>query len=85
MAELFRSIKKPSPWASHLSNDFNEWKLPPDLRSPRALVTLCSVLSKLTEMNGQKAHEFALGGRLDVNLVAAMGHSSGEAFATLAC
>jgi predicted dienelactone hydrolase len=43
------------------------------------------VLSKLTEMNGQKAHDFALGGRLNVSLVAAMGHSSGGAFATLAC
>jgi dienelactone hydrolase len=43
------------------------------------------VLSKLTEMNGQKTHEFALGGRLDVNRVAAMGHSSGGGFATLAC
>jgi predicted dienelactone hydrolase len=43
------------------------------------------VLSKLTEMNGQKAHEFALGGRLDLDRVAAMGHSSGGAFATLAC
>jgi hypothetical protein len=43
------------------------------------------VLSKLTEMNGQKAREFALGGRLSVNRVAAMGHSSGGAFATLAC
>ncbi len=43
------------------------------------------VLSKLTEMNDQKANEFALGGRLDLNRVAAMGHSSGGAFATLAC
>jgi predicted dienelactone hydrolase len=43
------------------------------------------VLSKLTEMNGQKSHEFALGGRLDLDRVAAMGHSSGGAFATLAC
>jgi predicted dienelactone hydrolase len=43
------------------------------------------VLSKLTEMNRQKAREFALGGRLSVNRVAAMGHSSGGAFATLAC
>jgi dienelactone hydrolase len=43
------------------------------------------VLSKLAEMNGQKAHDFALGGRLDLNRVAAMGHSSGGAFATLAC
>lgn len=43
------------------------------------------VLSKLTEMNGQNAQEFALGGRLDLNRVAAMGHSAGGAFATLAC
>jgi predicted esterase len=43
------------------------------------------VLGKLTDMKGQKAHEFALGGRLDVNRVAAIGHSSGGAFATIAC
>ncbi len=43
------------------------------------------VLSHLVEMNGQKAQEFGLGGRLDVNRVAAIGHSSGGAFATLAC
>jgi dienelactone hydrolase len=43
------------------------------------------VLSKLVEMNSQGAHEFPLEGRLDVNRVAAMGHSSGGAFATLAC
>lgn len=43
------------------------------------------VLNKLTELNDQKTHEFALDGRLDVHLIAAMGHSAGGAFATLAC
>jgi pimeloyl-ACP methyl ester carboxylesterase len=43
------------------------------------------VLSKLAEMNSERAHKFSIEGRLDIDRVAAIGHSSGGAFATLAC
>jgi dienelactone hydrolase len=43
------------------------------------------VLNKLTELNNSGAHDFLLGGRLDLNRIAAMGHSAGGGFATGAC
>jgi pimeloyl-ACP methyl ester carboxylesterase len=42
------------------------------------------VLDRLTEANGN-AKEFLLAGRLDLNNVAAMGHSAGAEFAARAC
>lgn len=46
---------------------------------------LIFVLNELTRLNEKNAQSFSLGGRLDMNRVAAMGHSSGGANATLAC
>jgi dienelactone hydrolase len=43
------------------------------------------VLNKLTELDTTKTPNFPLGGRLDMSHVAAVGHSAGGAFATLAC
>jgi predicted dienelactone hydrolase len=43
------------------------------------------VLDKLTELNSVDAQHFPLAGRLDLNSVAAMGHSAGGAFAARAC
>jgi dienelactone hydrolase len=46
---------------------------------------LTFVLNKLTGLDDSKAQNFSLGGRLDLNRVAAIGHSLGGANATLAC
>ncbi len=43
------------------------------------------VLDRLTALNGGDARSFPLAGRLDLNRVAAMGHSAGAEFAALAC
>jgi dienelactone hydrolase len=43
------------------------------------------VLNKLAELNKSGAQGFPLGGRLDLNRVAAVGHSAGGDFATRAC
>jgi dienelactone hydrolase len=43
------------------------------------------VVDHLTEMNSGDAHQFPLAGRLDLNRLAAMGHSAGAEFAARAC
>jgi dienelactone hydrolase len=43
------------------------------------------VKERLAELNASGSQEFLLAGRLDVNRVAAMGHSAGGAFAARAC
>jgi len=43
------------------------------------------VLNRLAELNAGDAQEFFLAGRLDVNRLAAMGHSAGAEFAARAC
>jgi predicted dienelactone hydrolase len=43
------------------------------------------VLNKLTELNKSGAQGFLLNGRLDLNRIAAVGHSAGGGFATGAC
>jgi pimeloyl-ACP methyl ester carboxylesterase len=43
------------------------------------------VLNRLTELNAGDARQFPLAGRLDLNRVAAMGHSAGAEFAARAC
>ena len=43
------------------------------------------VLNRLTELNAGGRQQFLLAGRLDLNRVAAMGHSAGAEFAALAC
>lgn len=43
------------------------------------------VLDRLTELNAGDAQGFPLAGRLDLNRLAAMGHSAGAEFAALAC
>jgi dienelactone hydrolase len=46
---------------------------------------LMFALNRLTELNKGNEEKFVLRGRLDLNRVAAMGHSAGGAHATLAC
>jgi predicted esterase len=46
---------------------------------------LIFVMNKLSRLNNKNEPHFPLGGRLDLNKIAAMGHSSGGANATLAC
>jgi hypothetical protein len=46
---------------------------------------LIFVINKLTQLNNGNEQHFRLAGRLDLNEVAAMGHSSGGANAALAC
>jgi predicted esterase len=43
------------------------------------------VLNRLTELNSSDSHHFPLAGRLDLQRVAAMGHSAGAEFAVRAC
>jgi pimeloyl-ACP methyl ester carboxylesterase len=43
------------------------------------------VLNRLTELNADVHQHFLLAGRLDLNRVAAMGHSAGAEFAARAC
>jgi pimeloyl-ACP methyl ester carboxylesterase len=46
---------------------------------------LTFVLNRLIELNNNRGQSFLLEGRLDLNRVAAVGHSAGGAFATGAC
>jgi predicted dienelactone hydrolase len=43
------------------------------------------VMNKLTELDKSEPHGFPLRGRLDLNRIAAVGHSAGGGFATGAC
>jgi predicted esterase len=43
------------------------------------------VLNRLTELNSSDSRHFPLAGRLDLNRVAAMGHSAGAEYAVRAC
>lgn len=51
----------------------------------RCAEDLVFVLNRLTELNKSGVRDFPLGGRLDLNRAAAVGHSAGGAFATGAC